>query len=153
MTQRLVPISVSRILVAVDGSEHSKKVVELGVDLALKWNAELYLIQVVEGTSVPEGYREFAKDEHMDPLSYFDRLGEQFLRPAEERARAAGIKKVERMPVRGHPAEEILKAAQERNVDLIILGSRGFGKFPRACLGSVSTKVLTHANCTCITVK
>lgn len=84
MTQRLIPISVSSILVGVDGSDHSKKATELGVDLALKWNAELYLIQVVEETNIPKGYKKFAEDEHVDPWSYFDRLGEQFILPAEK---------------------------------------------------------------------
>ena len=136
-----------------DGSEHSKKAVELGVGLALKWNAELYLIHVMEEYVVPEGYRQFAKIEHVDPSTYFNTVAEEFLQPAEARARAAGIKKLERINALGHPAEEILNAAQEHNVDLIILGCRGFGTFPRAFLGSVSTKVLTHANCSCIIVK
>jgi len=153
MTQRLVPVSISKILVGFDGSEHSKKAVELGVGLALKWNAELYLIHVLEEYDVPEGYRQFAKIEHVDPSTYFDTVGEGFLEPAENRARAAGIKKLERINAQGHPAEEILKAAQEYNVDLIILGCRGLGKFPRAFLGGVCTKVLTHADCSCIIVK
>ena len=153
MAQRLVPISIGKVLVGFDGSEHSKKAVELGVGLALKWNAELYLIHVLEEYDVPEGYRQFARIEHLDPSTYFDRVGEEFLQPAEDRARAAGIRKLERINAQGHPAEEILNAAHEHNVDLIILGCRGFGKFPRTFLGSVSTKVLTHANCSCIIVK
>ena len=154
MSERLVPISISNILVGFDGSEHSKKAVELGIDLALKWNAELYLIHVLEDLEnvVPEAYRQYAKIEHMDPSTYFDTVFE-FLQPAEGRARAAGIRKLERINARGHPAEEILKAAQEHNVDVIILGCRGFGKFARAFLGGVSTKVLMHANCSCIIVK
>ncbi len=154
MTERLVPVSISNILVGFDGSEHSKKAAELGVDLAVKWNAELHLIHVLEEkeTVLPEVYREYAKVEHVDPSTYFDSIYE-FLQPVEDRARAAGIKKLERINAWGHPAQEILKAAQEHNVDVIILGCRGFGKFARAFLGGVSTKVLMHANCSCIIVK
>lgn len=153
MSERLVPISVSRILVAFDGSDHSKKAVELGVDLALKWKAELYLIHVLEETKLPKGFEEYAKAEDVSPLSYFDHVNDQFLLPAEKRAKAAGIRKVERIPLRGDPADEILKFAQDHKADLIILGSRGLGRFSRAFLGGVSTKVLNYANCTCITVK
>ncbi|HUO41801.1 MAG TPA: universal stress protein [Methylomirabilota bacterium] len=154
MSERLVPISIGNILVGFDGSEHSKKAAELSVDLAVKWNAELYLIHVLEEkeTVLPEAYREYAKVEHVDPSAYFDSIYE-FLQPVEDRARAAGIKKLERINAWGHPAEEILKAAQEHNADVIILGCRGHGKFPRAFLGGVATKVLTHANCSCIIVK
>jgi len=153
MSERLVPISISRILVAFDGSDHSKKATELGVGLALKYNAELYLVHVLGETEIPEFYQEYAKIEHVDPSSYFTVVNEQLLLPAVDRAKTAGVKKVESIPLRGDPADEILRFAENHKVDLIILGSRGLGKFSRAFLGSVSTKVLNHANCTCITVK
>ena len=153
MTDSLVPISISRILVAFDGSDHSKKATELAVHLALKFDAELYLVHVLEETNIPEGFKEYARIEDVSPLDYFDEVNEHLLQPAMDRARAAGVRKVESISLRGHPADEILRAAQNHNVDLIILGSRGLGKFSRDFLGSVSTKVLNHANCTCITVK
>jgi nucleotide-binding universal stress UspA family protein len=153
VTERLVPISISRILVAFDGSDHSKKATELGITLALKWNAELYLVHVLEETNIPEGFQEFAKIENVNPLDYFDMVNERPLIPAVDRAKAAGVTKVESISLRGNPADEILRTAQGRNVDLIILGSRGLGKFSLAFLGSVCMKVLNHANCTCIAVK
>ena len=153
VTERLVPVSISRILVAFDGSEHSKKATELAVDLALKWNAELYFVHVLEETNIPEGFKEYARVEHVSPYDYFDEANQQLLLPALDRAKAAGVGKVESISLQGHPADEILKAAQNHNVDLIILGSRGLGRFSRDFLGSVSTKVLNNANCTCITVK
>jgi len=153
VSERLVPISISRILVAFDGSDHSKKATELAVHLALKWNAELYLVRVLEETTIPEFFKEYAKIEDVSPLDYFDEVNERLLRPAMDRAKAVGVRKVESISLHGHPADGILRAAKNHNVDLIILGSRGLGKFSRDFLGSVSTKVLNHANCTCITVK
>ena len=153
MSKRLTPIFVTKVLVAVDGSEHSKKAIELGVDLASKWNAEIYFIHVMQETDVPESFREYAKAEDMDFGSYFKAFNEQFLVPAEDRAKAAGIKKVELIATSGDPADEILKAAETYQADLMILGSRGLGRFSRAFMGSVTTKVLNHAKCTCIAVK
>ena len=153
MTKTLVPVSINRILVGFDGSDHSKKATELAALLALKFNTELYFAHVLEETNVPEGFKEYAKVEDVSPFQYFDDVNEKLLQPAIDRAKAAGVKKVESISLRGHPADEILKAAQNHNVDLIILGSRGLGKFSRDFLGSVSTKVLNHATCTCITVK
>lgn len=153
MSNRLVPISIARILVGVDGSEHSKKAIELGVDLASRLNAEIYFIHVLEETSLPQGFEEYARIEHMDYASYFEAANEQFLVPAGDRAKAAGIKKIEPLSVSGDPADEILRAAETYQVDLIILGSRGLGKFSRDFLGSVSAKVLNHSKCTCIVVK
>lgn len=153
MTERLAPISISRILVAFDGSDCSKKAVELGVHLGLKLNAELYLVHVSEERKIPDGFKEYAKLEHVSPSSYFDAVNEQLLQPAVDRAKAAGIGKVESISVQGDPADQILNVAQDQKVDLIVLGSCGLAKFSRAFLGSVATRVLHHANCTCITVK
>ena len=45
----------------------------------------------------------------------------------------------------GRASEEILKCAEEKDVDLIVIGSRGLGGFSRTLLGSVSDKVLNAA--------
>ncbi|MDA9979804.1 universal stress protein, partial [Yoonia sp.] len=53
----------------------------------------------------------------------------------------------------GDFADEILEVAEEQNVDMIVIGSRGLGKFREAILGSVSQKVLHHAKQTVVIVK
>jgi nucleotide-binding universal stress UspA family protein len=45
----------------------------------------------------------------------------------------------------GHPAEQIIYHADKRNVDLIVVGSRGHSKFRQILLGSVSKQVTEHA--------
>jgi nucleotide-binding universal stress UspA family protein len=45
----------------------------------------------------------------------------------------------------GDPAEEILRAAREQQVDLVCMGARGRGRVTGALLGSVSTAVLHHS--------
>lgn len=153
MSKRLVPISVNRILVPIDGSEHSKKAVELAIDVANKWGAEMYLIHVQEEKKIPEGFKEYAKSEKIPPSSYYDMVCKQLFDPIEARAKAAGIKKIEHTCVYGHPADQIIKAAKKNKIDLIIMGSRGLGRFSKTIMGSVSTKVCNYAHCTCITVK
>jgi nucleotide-binding universal stress UspA family protein len=49
--------------------------------------------------------------------------------------------------VRGHPAEEILRAAERQPPDLLALGSRGLGDVGRFLLGSVAERVARHAAC------
>lgn len=161
MAKSNVPISMNKILVAVDGSTHSKKAVELSIDLAKKWNSKIYLIHVREKKNIPEGFKELKyKGEKLSiverkPFSeYFDMVCErdQFLGEAAEILKSAGIN-VERICIEGDPADEIIKAAKKYNVDLIVMGSRGLGRFSIAVMGNVSTKVCNHAHCTCITVK
>ena len=153
MSKRIVPIAVNRILVALDGSDHSKKAAELAVDIAKKWSAEVNLIHVREEKNIPKGFKEFAKAERTS--DYFSMVCErdQFLGAAETRLRAAGVKVAEPICAFGDPADQIIKEAKRVKADLIVMGSRGLGRFSKVFMGSVSTTVCNHAHCTCITVK
>jgi len=53
----------------------------------------------------------------------------------------------------GYPAEEIIRAAERRRADLVVLGSRGLTGFTRILLGSVSRKVARHAPCSVLVVR
>ena len=54
---------------------------------------------------------------------------------------------VTRVLLRGDPAHEIVKTARDRNVDLIVMSTRGDGAFYRLLLGSVTAKVLHETDC------
>jgi len=153
MSPRLVPVTITRVMVAVDGSDHSKKAAELAIHLAKLWNAQLYFIHVLEEDNVPSWFREFAKVERLGTADYFDVVDRRLFAPLIARAKESEIQIFSGIRARGDPAEEILRNAERKKVDLIVMGSRGLGKFSRVILGSVSTKVLSNAKCTCITVK
>jgi nucleotide-binding universal stress UspA family protein len=153
VSRKIVPASVNRILVAFDGSEPSWKAVELAIDMASKWNAELNFVHVLEEKDVPEGFKKFAEIEHMEPADYFSFVKNECFSKIKSRAKKAGIEDVECIVVRGDPADEILSRAKDLDVDMIVMGSRGLGRFSQVFMGSVSTKVCNHAFCTCITVK
>jgi nucleotide-binding universal stress UspA family protein len=53
----------------------------------------------------------------------------------------------------GKPAEEIMKAADKHHADLIVMGAQGLGAIARFLLGSVSTRVVQHANCSVLVVR
>ena len=55
--------------------------------------------------------------------------------------------------VEGHPAERILKYAEEAGVDLIAMGSHGLSGVLSVLMGSVSRKVLDHAKCPVLIVR
>ena len=55
--------------------------------------------------------------------------------------------------VDANPADCIIKAAEEENVDMIVMGNRGLGRLSGLLMGSVSYKVNHQASCTCVTVK
>jgi len=53
----------------------------------------------------------------------------------------------------GKPAEEIMKVASKHHADLIVMGAKGLGAIARFLLGSVSTRVVQHANCSVLVVR
>ncbi|KAL1545589.1 universal stress protein in QAH/OAS sulfhydrylase 3'region-like [Salvia divinorum] len=55
--------------------------------------------------------------------------------------------------IEGDPKEMICGVAEQMKVDLIVIGSRGFGKIKRALMGSVSNYVIHHAKCPVLVVK
>jgi nucleotide-binding universal stress UspA family protein len=57
---------------------------------------------------------------------------------------ADGRRPVERLVSEGDPAREIVRTAQSRGVDLVVLGARGLRTLGRLLLGSVSETVLHH---------
>jgi nucleotide-binding universal stress UspA family protein len=53
----------------------------------------------------------------------------------------------------GKPAEEIMKIASKHHAGLIVMGAKGLGAIARFLLGSVSTRVVQHANCSVLVVR
>jgi nucleotide-binding universal stress UspA family protein len=53
----------------------------------------------------------------------------------------------------GNPAEKIMKVASKQHTDLIVMGAKGLAAIDRFLLGSVSTRVVQHANCAVLVVR
>ena len=148
-----------KILVAVDGSEHGWKALDLAIGLAKSGDVELFILHVVPYEPLPRGLRDFAEAENL-PIEeeharyhYARTLGDAVTRAAETRARDEGLTKVTGWTAEGRPAEAVIDAAKDKDVDMIVLGSRGLSDAGALFLGSVSHKVANHAHCTCVTVK
>ena len=55
--------------------------------------------------------------------------------------------------LKGEPGPEIVAYVNERNVDIVVLGSRGLNGLQEMVLGSVSHKVMKRVNCPALIVK
>ncbi len=146
---------IENILVPLDGSEHSEKALDFAAAIAVKFDAGLHLLQVIEHTEVPKALLRFAEAEHLPgpPTYIHETVAKGILEGGMARAKEAGIAKVESTLERGDAAQTILEQAQKLGVDLIVLGSRGLGNVEGLLLGSVSHKVGQMAPCPCTTVR
>ena len=172
---------IKRILVAVDGSPHSIKAVELASDLASKYEAEIVLLHVLLRGHMPDGLRRAIEVEigprggaapsnlvNMPPeilarvqdksttqlsLEALDVIAKHLLSRVVALCKEKGVKQITQTVEEGNPAKIILETAENRGVDMIVLGSRGLSDLKGLLLGSVSQKVSQLSKCTCVTVK
>jgi nucleotide-binding universal stress UspA family protein len=139
-------LSVQKILVPVVLAETSRNVVHQAAWLARRFHAEIILLHVVTPLSYPTGVLESghemtARDLHAHIVQRAQKDLDETLLPEFD-----GIA-VTRLLLRGNPAHEIVKTARDRNVDLIVMSTRGEGAFYRLLLGSVTAKVLHETDC------
>ena len=145
---------ISRILVPVDGSEHSKNALEFACDLAKHYDAEVNLLHVVQSVHYDRVMVLGASRVtiHMNQEE-MEKAGNSVLEAANAIAEEQGVKAINMSIESGPPAETILAESKNKDIDLIVMGSRGLSDIGGLMLGSVSHKVNHLAKCTCVTVK
>lgn len=145
---------IKKILVPLDGSGHSKKALELACDLAQKYEAELYLLHVVlTGESkhtLVLGGASVTIDASREEI---EEAGRKVMDAAKQIAADHGCEEVHTDIVVGPVAQSILNSAKDKNVDMIVMGSRGLTDIVGLGIGSVSHKVGHLAQCRCVTVR
>ena len=137
----------ARILVAVDGSESSKKAFDKSVFLAQKCNSKLYVVHVVLDWEY--GGDSAATFELIEELRA---KGIELLEQCKKQALQSNLQ-VETLLEQGDYAHEIIEVAKRKNCDIIMMGSRGMSPFKELLLGSVSLKVMHHASCPVMVVR
>ena len=131
---------MKEFLVAIDGSEGSDAAIGEALELAQDTGAHVTFTFVRRPPSALLGYPYYER-----LLSHELATARETLDSATDRASDAGVDS-EGEIIEGDPVDEILSVADNRGVDLIIMGSRGRGAFAGALLGSVSSGVVQHAN-------
>ena len=151
-----------KVLCAVDGSEFSYWAVEALGTLFHETLKEVVLLHVVDDVQLKQGL----KNEGMKSgkikkvLSAMKAEAETILTVSEKKAtlainqaRTRSFISIRPVLAHGHVTDTIIKQAEKRKVDVIVMGSRGLSDIKGYLMGSVSRKVLTHTPCSVLTVK
>ena len=147
---------VNHILVAVDGSTHSDRALAFAADLAVKYEADLTILNVVSyASTVPLALGAYAELEglYSESRSVLQEAGQMIVESAAEQARRLGVEDVKTVVELGSPAQSICDAVNANGIDVIVMGRRGLSDFTGFFLGSISHKVAHSADCTVVTVK
>jgi nucleotide-binding universal stress UspA family protein len=125
-----------KILLAVDGSDHSRRAVSVAIDTARKSNGSVVVVHVREHVVDRAGAWELESAE--DAESIVDNASNE-LEAAGIEAQKEGSRS---LAGAGRIAQAIVDAADADGVDLIVMGSRGLSDLRGLLLGSVTHKVL-----------
>ena len=133
--------SYQRVLVGTDGSETSFRAVDRAAAIAREAGAQLVIASAYRPMSARE--RQEAADA-LGAESYKvtgSSPAEEVLRAAAERACKDGAVDTEGVAEEGDPVEVLVRVAEQRKVDLIVVGNRGLNSLTGRLLGSVPSVV------------
>jgi len=130
-----------KILVPSDFSQYANKAVEEALSLAKQFHAQVHLLHVVG--DIQQCAAEYCLTTEMVDEYRKTSLESSEKRLKEDLAKFPAAKDVQvSIDVRlGSPAEEILKAEQEMNIDLIVIATHGKTGFLKQLMGSVADRV------------
>lgn len=139
----------NRILLATDGSECAESAARVAVDLAIRSGTELDVVHAFE--FIPP--REFVSValRLRSPLAGVKR-GREILDEQVGLIEEMGGTVADARLLMGSPVHQILRAAEEADAGLVVVGRRGLGSVKRLLMGSISEGVVRHARCPVLVV-
>ncbi|MDH3224850.1 MAG: universal stress protein [Gemmatimonadota bacterium] len=157
---------IARILVPIDGSAHSSRAAEFATELAVRFEASLTFLHVLDRVVAREqlkrylAHLESAREPDQFEIESVEKTlarsgeteGRQLLDHLKSAAEAAGVREVDTSLLDGQPARVIVGEAESGGYDLVVLGRRGAGGLKGLLAGSVSQRVASAASATVVMV-
>ena len=157
MTSSNLKPKPSRILVAVDGSDTSMNAADYAITLAKNSSneAEILVINVID---LPPIFKMLPSDTRKQLIIIGRQQASQIFDTIDEMAKSHDVKtnKINTEMVEtssASAADEIIRYAKEKDVDLIVVGTKGRSGMSKALLGSVASKVVTYSPCSVLVVR
>ena len=144
------PVIFSKVLVAIDGSDHAEKAFRHAMAIAQKFDSKVVVVHVMSPPRAGGDMGHFPVQEAVKLA--FDAAQSIVSKFASIAQQEFGLQ-IETVTAKGAAADEILKTADSSKADLVVMGSRGLTGFKELVLGSVSSAVVHRAKVPVLTVK
>jgi len=146
---------MKKMIIAYDGSDASKKAVEVCLKCSND-DDEIVLLTVIPAELASSSFTKMLLptidlSSMVQSGSFKEKAMESLSKIAEEIK--SNVEKVDVAVESGDPADEILLSAKKRGADIIVLGYKGYGKEGRFLLGSVTDKVVRYAGISVLVVR
>ena len=136
-----------QILVPVDFSEPSQQALAYAIELAQALHARLFLLHIIEPPVLATGPGGMGMGmAYAEVMEQMEAEASRHLMNAVERGRKAGLECAGEV-MHGAPFQQIIDVAAHKQVDLIVMGTRGHTGLKHFFLGSVAEKVVRMAAC------
>jgi nucleotide-binding universal stress UspA family protein len=137
-----------RIMIATDGSKHSERAAEVGIELARLSGGAITVVYVADTGRLSHLPEDMALASIRDLLI---KEGQEATDYVEEMARRAGVGSTKKV-IEGNPGEELIKFAEESGIEVVVMGSVGRTGLDKFLLGSVAEKVVRNSKVPVLTV-
>jgi nucleotide-binding universal stress UspA family protein len=137
-----------RILVAHDGSEHADKALSKAADMAAMTKSSIIVLSVIPDLCMME----ISDDDCKNMYSIMTEESEKRLAAVKNNLSKKGVE-MEAAVLFGNAADIIISTCADKKVDLVVVGSHGRHGAKKFLLGSVSSRVVDHADCDVLVVK
>jgi nucleotide-binding universal stress UspA family protein len=138
----------SKVLVAVDGSEKSMDAAEYSICISESYNAQLYALNVIRVD--PDL---FISAKMPDYILEMKNESQKYLDKVKLKAREKTIQIKTEIIASLSVAGGIVEYAKNKNINLIVVGTRGISGFKKLLIGSIASGVITYAQCPVLVVK
>ena len=128
------------IVIATDGSENTRNAISYGIKFAKFSGATVYALYVMDTSSLTQSFT--AGKELMYEL--LKKEGQKAISKVKECGEASGVE-VKEVLMEGHPSKEIIDFAENKDIDLIVMGTLGKTGLNRFLMGSVAEKVVRNS--------
>lgn len=151
---RSANIACENILIATDGSKYSAAAAKEAISIAKRCKSKLIIISAVHSESLSS----------MSPDTGYTQSQQQAIAKQELQRAEINISAVKELAVKedihaegliveGRPFEAIAQAAKDKNIDLIVVGSHGRTGISKFLMGSVTERIIGHADSAVLVVK
>lgn len=137
------------ILVPVDGSDNSYRALDSALLLSEKLGSNITVVNMLEQVPITHIESEKLLSELLEA---YRKENQEILSKCSKIATEKGLS-IKTILLQGNPASVILDYRKKEKFDLLIMGSRGLGKFKQLILGSVSSKIVHHSPCAVLLIR
>lgn len=137
------------ILVPIDGSDNSYRALDSALLLSEKLGSNITVVNMLEQVPITHIESEKLLSELLEA---YRKENQEILSKCSKIATEKGLS-IKTILLQGNPASVILDYRKKEKFDLLIMGSRGLGKFKQLILGSVSSKIVHHSPCAVLLIR